>query len=225
MSIPLRLIVFDVDGTLIDSQAHIVAAMDAAFARAGRAPPPRARTLSIVGLSLPVAIRELAPELDDGESARIVEHYKQAYAARRQAHESPLYPGALAALKALAARPEALLGVATGKSRRGLDHLMGLHDLRQHFVTTQVADDHPSKPHPSMLEAALRETGAQARHGVMIGDTSFDMEMGRAAGLRTIGVGWGYHAADRLATAGAERVIGHFDELSDTLDTLWKETA
>ena len=111
------------------------------------------------------------------------------------------------------------LGIATGKSRRGLDHVLAAHGLAPMFATTQVADDHPSKPHPSMIRAALAETGADPAQSVMIGDTSFDMDMGRAAGVRTIGVSWGYHP--RAALAGADAVIDGFDALEAALDQLW----
>lgn len=216
----LRLVVFDVDGTLVDSQAHIVASMDRAFAGAGLAPPDRAATLSIVGLSLPVAMARLAPEaperIDD-----LVAGYKAAFASLRAEGDpaalSPLYPGARACLETLAAEPSTLLGIATGKSRRGLDHLLELHGLRGLFQTMQVADDHPSKPHPAMLEACLSETGVAPAQATIVGDTSYDMEMGRAAGLRGIGVSWGYHAADALRESGASLVIDRFEGLPDAL--------
>lgn len=219
MSADLRLVVFDVDGTLIDSQAHIVAAMAAAFAHAGLALPPRAEVLGIVGLSLPVAIARLAPAAPPDVLAEMLSAYKDAYTANRDATTAPAYPGAMAALQALAAEPETLLGVATGKSRRGLNHLFDLHGLHGLFQTTQVADDHPSKPHPSMLLAALRDTGIGPGAAVMIGDTSYDMEMARAAGLRAIGVAWGYHAGSALRAAGAQCVIESYADLPAALAT------
>jgi phosphoglycolate phosphatase len=224
MNAPLRLVVFDVDGTLIDSQAHILAAVQAAFTDVGLPVPEREAVLEIIGLSLPVAVRRLVPEATDMQLAALTGHYRAAFAERRTAGESPLFAGARGALDALAGRGEVLMGIATGKSRRGLDHAIGSHRLGGYFVTKQVADDHPSKPHPSMLHAALRETGAEAGSGVMIGDTTYDMEMARNAGLRGIGVAWGYHAPERLCSAGAERVIETFDDLAAVLDELW-ETA
>ena len=112
------------------------------------------------------------------------------------------------------------MGVATGKSRRGLDHVLEAHGLRRFFVTEQVADHHPSKPHPSMVQAALAETGVAPEDAVMIGDTSFDIDMGRAAGVRTVGVGWGYHGAGRLERA--DIVIDAFSALPAALETVWK---
>jgi phosphoglycolate phosphatase len=214
-----RLVVFDVDGTLVDSQALIIAAMDEAFAHVGAEPPSAAETLSIVGLSLPEAMRALRPGFDAATLEALVVGYKSSYNALRQGGEgaAPLYPGALATLQALAEMPGLLLGVATGKSRRGLEGLMQAHGLAQYFVTMQVSDDHPSKPHPSMLQRCLADTGASG--GVMIGDTEFDMGMGRAAGFGTIGVTWGYHGRERLHQA--DRVIDRFDELHPALQAIW----
>ncbi len=213
-----KLAIFDVDGTLVDSQTHITGALSAAFAAEGLALP--GDPLRVVGLSLPEAIRTLAPDLDAGPRARLVTAYRQAYFdLRANAAPAPLYPGARAVLERLAARDDVLMGVATGKSRRGLDHVLDAHGLTGFFVTCQVADHHPSKPHPAMVLAALAETGVEAIDAAMIGDTSFDMEMSRAAGLHRIGVGWGYHGAGKLGAA--DRVIDSFAMLPDALNEIW----
>ncbi len=220
MSDALRLILFDVDGTLADSQGAITSAMAAAFAGAGLPSPSRAEILSIVGLSLPLAMAELAGEQPADVQAVLVEGYKSAYKSARLAAgagHSPLYPGAAEVLAELNAVPEYLLGVATGKSQRGLDALIEAHELRC-FVTRQCADHHPSKPHPSMVLRAMAETGVRPEVTVMIGDTSFDIDMGRAAGVRTIAVDWGFHPAERL---GADHIIKSFDELAPLLRNTW----
>ena len=222
MTAPLRLVVFDVDGTLVDSQDHIHAAMAYALEAVGHDLPPRAEVLSIVGLSLPEAVARLVPHLAPAARAEIVAAYKQSFGKLRAGNLSPLFPGAADLLAELGAQPDLLLGVATGKSRRGLSHVLGAHGLAKRFVTTQVADDHPSKPHPSMLMAALAETGLRAADAVMIGDTTYDIEMGRAAGFHTIGVGWGYHRAEALTAAGAHRVVGDFVELGTAIDGIWE---
>ncbi|MCB2137024.1 MAG: HAD-IA family hydrolase [Rhodobacteraceae bacterium] len=222
MTVPLMLVVFDVDGTLVDSQAHILAAMDAAFAALGRPAPEAQATLGIVGLSLPVAIRRLVPDASEAEADRLVDAYKTAFQQQRLtgAGASPLYPGTRAMLDRLSGDVGLLMGLATGKSRRGLDHILALHGLEQYFVTRQVADDHPSKPHPSMLLAALAETGVRAGRAVMVGDTSYDMEMGRAAGMATIGVSWGYHEVGHLHAAGAGQVVDSMDALGQALSSV-----
>ncbi|MCA0930639.1 HAD-IA family hydrolase [Ruegeria profundi] len=222
MSAPLRLVLFDVDGTLVDSQGSIVAAMTASFDALSLPVPEREAILSIVGLSLPNAMARLVPECTDADQRRLVEGYKQAYHAQRLeqgAASSPLYPGARDTIEALHAVPEILLGVATGKSQRGLDALIEAHGLERYFVTRQVADHHPSKPHPSMIDTARGETGVGVANTVMVGDTRFDMDMARAAGVPSVGVTWGYH--DRLALDGATCVIETFDQLQGTLDAIW----
>ncbi len=212
-----RLVVFDVDGTLIDSQHLILAAMEFAFTAAGHPLPEREAVLSVVGLSLPEAMAALASHLPEPETLRLASHYRDSFLTQRQtggdAADAPLFPGAMAALQRLAAAPQTRLGVATGKARRGLDHVFAVHGLAGFFATLQTADGHPSKPHPSMLLAALAETGCEPRHAVMVGDTEFDIAMGRAAGMATIGVAWGYHPRARLRAAGADAIIDSFEAL------------
>lgn len=217
-----RLVIFDVDGTLVDSQDHIHAAMVAAFDAEGLIAPPRAEVLAIVGLSLPEAVSQLVPGLVESRRDRIVAAYKASFAPLRGAARAPLYPGARETLLALRTRGDVALGIATGKSRRGLAHLLAAHDLAGLFVTMQVADDHPSKPHPSMVVAALEETGVAAADAVMVGDTTYDMAMARAAGVEALGVGWGYHAAADLTRAGASEVLGAYDGLLPALDRIWR---
>ncbi|WP_369801396.1 HAD-IA family hydrolase [Novosphingobium sp. Fuku2-ISO-50] len=210
----MRLAIFDCDGTLVDSQADIALAMEAAFAAHALIAPPRADIRRIVGLSLGEAIRQLAPEIDSETAASLVAGYKDAFRARRAAGvvEEPLYDG-IAALVADLDTSGWLLGVATGKSDRGLAHCLERHGLTGHFVTLQTADRHPSKPDPAMIEACLDATGADPAQTVMIGDTAFDMAMAVNAGVHVIGVDWGYHHPEELVAAGAEAVAGSVDEL------------
>ncbi|SMP18984.1 HAD-IA family hydrolase [Shimia sagamensis] len=223
----LKLVIFDVDGTLVDSQGLIVEAMNLAFEGEGLTPPSRADTLSIVGLSLDVAMFKLMPEADSDLRARLVDGYKQGYMMRRTetgvAQSSPFFAGAREVLERLRAQDDVLLGVATGKSRRGLDKLIEGHGLGGFFETTQVADNHPSKPHPSMITTALAETGVVARDAVMIGDTSYDMEMAAAAGVAAIGVGWGYH--ETTALSAAHCVAEDFAALEGALAQVWENAS
>lgn len=210
----LRLAIFDCDGTLVDSQADIAEAMEAAFAAHGLTAPPRSAIRRIVGLSLGEAIRQLVPEAGADLARDLVESYKAAFRARRSAGvvEEPLFEG-IAALIAELDEAGWLLGVATGKSDRGLAHCLERHGLTGHFVTLQTADRHPSKPDPAMIEACLDATGASAAEAVMIGDTAYDMAMAVNAGVRAIGVDWGYHHPNELREAGAEAVAGSVAEL------------
>lgn len=220
----LRLVVFDVDGTLIDSQDFILMAMARAFSLAGFPAPNKADVLAIVGLSLDKAVAVLVPELDAAENQRAVALYRQAFIDLRAElggeAKAPLYPGARAALDRLHKIDNMLLGVATGKARRGLDHAYESHGIGHFFVTSQTADFHPSKPHPAMLQQAMRDTGVNAAQAVMVGDTEYDMEMGRAAGFATIGVSWGYHPRSRLGAADV--IINDFAELDAALQNIWK---
>lgn len=210
----MNLVIFDVDGTLIDSQHMIVAAMNRAFAANGLVAPARDEILSIVGLSLETAMRTLVQEEPDAFAPLLTEAYKEAFFELRRSreHHEPLFPGARDALDRLAARDDVVLGVATGKSRRGVQAILDLHGLHGRFVTIQTADDHPSKPHPGMVAAAMAETGVLPQRAIMLGDTTYDIEMARAAGARAVGVSWGYHAPESLTAAGAEAVLASFDE-------------
>jgi phosphoglycolate phosphatase len=227
MATPLHLVVFDMDGTLIDSQDVIKGAMRRAFGQAGLPAPSDTAILSIVGLSLPEAVQRLAPDLDGATVARTVDLYRQSFIDLRAMHgegaSSPLYAGARAALERLAAVDHMLMGVATGKARRGLDHALSCHELGGYFATLQTADDHPSKPNPSMLMQCLRDTGVDAGRAVMVGDTTFDIAMGRAAGFATVGVDWGYHPAEALRQAGADVLISRFDQLPQALHHVWRD--
>lgn len=213
-----RLAVFDCDGTLVDGQHDIQAAMVDAFRAQSLTPPSREAVRHIVGLSLPVAMRRLRPDLETEQQAALVEEYKYAYRSARDQGRigEPLYDGIRGLLDGLRADGWAM-AVATGKSDRGLTHCLAMHGLSDHFVSLQTADRHPSKPHPAMLEAALFEAAAMPQDSVMIGDTSFDMAMARSAGVRALGVAWGYHSVAQLMAAGADAVARDPEHLRELL--------
>ncbi len=215
----VKLAVFDCDGTLSDGQAGVVNAMDAAFAEIGMPAPPRSAVRRIVGLSLPQAIRHLAPELADSQQMAVVQAYKHAFRHSREtgALREPLFDGMADLLRRLHAGGWAL-GVATGKSDRGLAATLATHGLTDLFATLHTADRHPSKPHPSMLQAAMEDVLASPDTCCMIGDTVFDIQMAGAAGVRAIGVSWGYHEPAELLEAGAEAVAGDITELGRLID-------
>jgi phosphoglycolate phosphatase len=220
---PIRLVVFDCDGTLIDSQHMIVAAMAHAFEAHGLAPLPRETVLSIVGLSLDEALSALLPETEPRLRKAVTEGYKDAFHHLRARPDlaEPLFPGARETIERLAARDDVLLGIATGKSQRGLRLALEQHDLIRFFGTLQTADDAPSKPHPMMLERAMAEAGTRPAETALVGDTSYDIHMACAAGTHAFGVDWGYHSPDILVEAGAKRVLSAFDELHPALDEIW----
>ena len=213
-----RLAIFDCDGTLVDSQANICLAMEDCFAGAGLEAPPRERTRRVVGLSLVEAMAAMLPDAQPHVHAALAEDYKLAFHRLRGRGlvEEPLYEGMAALLDTLEEEGW-LLGVATGKSDRGLGICLGHHGLQRRFVTLQTADRHPSKPHPSMIEQAIADAGAAPETTAMIGDTSFDMAMARAAGVTAIGAAWGYHDAQELLAAGAHHIAAHPLEVADLL--------
>lgn len=215
----MKLVIFDCDGTLIDSQHNITAAMGHAFNRHDLVAPPTHKVLSVVGLSLTEAFAVLAPDETPEVRRSLVEHYRSAHAeGQLQRLEEPLYPGVREAISALIERGDVLLGIATGKSRRGVARLLEREGWHGTFLTIQTADDHPSKPHPSMIMAALAESGVGADAAVMVGDTSFDMAMARSASVGALGVAWGYHRPDLLLAAGAHRVIDTGEALVSAIE-------
>jgi phosphoglycolate phosphatase len=217
-----RLALFDCDGTLVDSQANICRAMEECFAVSRLDPPPREAIRRIVGLSLVPAIAQLLPEAEAGQHEAMAEDYKRAFFAMRASGAlapEPLFEGVADAIETLDAKGW-LLGVATGKSDRGLRHILEHHGLYDRFVTLQTADRHPSKPHPSMIETAMAEAGASPGTTAMIGDTSFDILMARAAGAHAVGVAWGYHTMHELWQAGAGHVVDHAAALPAHLEAL-----
>ncbi len=218
----LKLCALDLDGTLVDSQHHIVAAMAAAFAREGEAPPDAGAVRQIVGLPLEVALRRLAPGIGGLQVERLGQAYRDAYfeAKSLDGAPEPLFPGTIEVLDALEAAGW-LLAVVTGKSRRGLLAVLDGHGLRGRFVTLKSADDGPGKPDPTVLAEAVAEAGCEAGRTVMVGDTSFDMEMARNARIAAgIGVSWGYHDAARLQAAGSALILDSFDQLVPVAERL-----
>ena len=223
----MKLAIFDVDGTLVDSQAMIAASLTAAFRAEGLPVPERTRMMSIVGLSLVDAMATLTPGENHTTHERLAAAYKEAFWEHRSRgeHTETLFPGAAELLVKLRARKDVALGIATGKSRRGVAHLIERHGWEGWFATVQTSDDHPSKPHPSMITAALAETATAATRTIMIGDTSYDIAMARAAGVWAAGVTWGNHATVELTKAGAHTISSNFNELERHLDSLWQENA
>jgi phosphoglycolate phosphatase len=215
----IKLAVFDVDGTLVDSRRTIAHAMDEAFTAIGLPAPGYEATRRIVGLSLVPAIQVLAPDLPPERYGALGEAYKNAFISLRAAQPhltEQLYDGALDLIHDLK-NDGWLLGVATGKARRGVDMFLDKNGLRGVFDAAYCADDGPGKPHPHMLECNIRALGADPARTVMIGDTSFDMAMARAAGVYAQGVAWGFHTIDEVQDGGAHHIAETFADLRAAL--------
>jgi phosphoglycolate phosphatase len=217
-----RLAIFDCDGTLVDSGATIHRALHTTFGVHGFPCPPPSVTRKVIGLSLDQAMAALVP---DADHAALSATYKDAFIAMRGAGEvdEPLFEGIVELLDTLG-RDGWLLGVATGKSDRGLRHCLAAHGIAGRFVTLQTADRNPSKPHPAMALAAMAEAGAEPQATVFVGDTGWDMGCARAAGCGAIGVGWGYHDHHEMMAMGAHDVAATPAEIA-VLASKWIGTA
>lgn len=214
----MKLVVFDVDGTLVDSRTSIHSSSDAAFRHLGRTPPPYDEVRQIVGLSLFEGLARLAPDLSSAEVQALVDFYKVHFG-RLHADpdwKDPLYAGAADLLDHVKATGWKI-AMATGQSRRGVERALRVHDWADLFDTTHCADDGPGKPHPSMLLEAMRTIGASAGQTLMIGDTAHDILMARAAGVTAVAVTWGFHTRAEIVEAGANVICETFDELRAVL--------
>lgn len=213
MSSPIKLAVFDCDGTLVDSQHAISSCMSDAFRHVGLTPPPIAHVRRVVGLPLAQAI-EILVSNDNAPIRDMVTAYSQSWHRMRAGGtlDEPLFDGTVELLSSLKSA-DWTLGVATGKSMRGLRQTLEHHGLEGLFATLQTADTARGKPDPEMLHLAMEETAADPSETVMIGDTTYDIEMAVAAGVRALGVAWGYHAPDDLMAAGAVTVFETVNEL------------
>ena len=216
-----KLAIFDCDGTLVDGQANVCLAMEEAFAATGLSAPPRSQIRRAVGLSLPQAMAILLPGSTSDQQDALAEHYRLAFRTQREAGlvYEPLFEGMEALLQGLNTQGW-VLAVATGKSDRGLAHCLAEHGITHLFSSLQTADRHPSKPHPAMVQHILFETAISPRNAVMIGDTSYDMAMAESAGVRAIGVEWGYHDREELLASGAASVAADIEELKTMLEGL-----
>lgn len=218
----LRLVIFDCDGTLVDSFVAIHDAMVAAFRDFARPPPPEAELRGMIGLSVAQQVAVLAPQARPEERLALENSYRQHRLGRADPPE-PLFPGARACLEAID-HDDTLMAVATAKGAKGLRATLDRHGLHRHFVNLQTGDHHPGKPHPAMVLASLAEAGVDPENALVVGDTRFDIEMAVNAGVAPIGVAWGYHDAQDLKRAGAFAIAPDFATLTEMISERFCQT-
>jgi phosphoglycolate phosphatase len=213
----VKLIIFDFDGTLVDSRKLIIESHRIVFGEFGLALPSEDDSLSLIGMSLELVLAQLAGPGAPVE--KMVAAYRRLLPLLRADvgfAEMP-FSGAADLLAALAGHREVHLGIASGHTSHAIGPALERFGWHGYFRTVQTADKAPSKPHPGMLLQALGEAGVDAGDAIMIGDTAFDMEMANAAGVCAVAVSWGYHRAGRLQDAGASRIFNDMGELPDYL--------
>jgi phosphoglycolate phosphatase len=215
----VRLIVFDCDGTLVDSQQTIITATEAALGSHDFVCPDRRDILYAVGLPVDVAMRRHAPEATDDQIINMLDIYRETYQQLVQQDDrgQVMFEGMHEQIIQLGNMDDTLLGIITMKSRRGLEPVVDAYDIRQYFQVLKSADDGPGKPNPDLMLDAMRETGVDAAQTLMVGDTSFDILMAKAAGTQAIGVGWGYQTVEELEESGADVIAATPEDLNNLL--------
>ncbi|PRX05432.1 UNVERIFIED_ORG: phosphoglycolate phosphatase [Martelella mediterranea] len=212
----MKLVLFDCDGTLVDSLAIIQETMVRTFRAFGHAVPDEHAIRGTVGLTLDVAIAGLlGRNAVDHECRDMMGYYRSLFAEVRRdpAMQEKLYDGIAVMLSELFLQDDILVGAVTGKSRRGLDHMLKTHGYSEKFIATRTADDCPSKPNPAMVLECCDETGMRPEQAVVVGDSVFDIQMACAAGASAIGVSWGYGAPDALKQSGAMAIAATPDDI------------
>jgi phosphoglycolate phosphatase len=214
-----KLVVWDVDGTLVDSRETIFESAKGGFALLGEPEPTYEAVRQIVGLDLREGLGVLLPHRSGADLDRVVEAYRQAFQGRVQqpGFIDPLYEGAAETLDRLRADGWKI-AMATGKSRRGVDLVLRMHAWEDLFDSTHCSDDGPGKPDPAMLFEAMRALGCGPDQTIMVGDTAHDMRMAKSAGAYAQGVSWGFHTGDEVAAGGADHVAHDFTSLNRQLD-------
>lgn len=210
----IKLLVFDWDGTLMDSEAQIVTCMQAAIADLSLEPRSADQVKNIIGLGLREAVSALYPQSDDSLVIAMSDRYRDHWLAGYQ--QSPLFPGVEETLQFLKAEGFQL-AVATGKGRRGLDKVLSETGLTEIFAATRCSDETLSKPHPLMLEQIMTELRIAPEQTLMIGDTEYDMEMARNARAHPVAVSYGVHEWERLQRHAPLTCLDQITEITDWL--------
>jgi phosphoglycolate phosphatase len=213
--VQFELIVFDWDGTLMDSEARIVGCLRRAFRELEQPVPPPEEARDVIGLGLDQAMRRLHPSADETLRGELIRRYRYHFL-RADPSASPLFEGARETVAELHRR-ELLLAVATGKSRVGLEQALDDSGLRGYFHAQRCAEQTQSKPHPQMLLEILDELGVRAEDALMVGDTEYDMQMARNAGVPAVAVSYGVHEPERLLAHGPLACLDRISDLPDWL--------
>ncbi|MCF6302960.1 MAG: HAD-IA family hydrolase [Devosiaceae bacterium] len=217
----LKLVIFDLDGTLIDTVALFVGAITSVFERVGEPVPEEKAIRSISGLGAQAGVRHIAPGADDARINELIGLYREEYLARAtQSMREALFPGALQALNTLHGRDEYVLAVATGKPLASTNRVLDAHQVKGLFTSIQTPDTNIAKPDPDMILTAMGIVDVVPEKTIMIGDTTHDMNMSVAAGVKALGVDWGYHQPEELNAAGADMIVRDFDQMINAIDKL-----
>ena len=211
-------VILDCDGTLVDSQGHIAAVFNETITAFGYEPVEPDAVYRVIGLSLDDALRRLLPDSSPDLRDRLIHAYRARYAVD-VAGKNPLYDGVREFLDALIAQGRRL-AMATGKSRSGALRVVAEHGLSEYFAAIKTGDVCRPKPDPDMLLQILDELGLPPDRAIMVGDTTFDVDMANAAGVRAVGVTCGAHGREELALAGAHLVLDRLPDLAPHLDRL-----
>lgn len=206
-----ELLVFDWDGTLMDSAASIVYAIQESSRDLGLPVPERERASHVIGLGLKDALRYAVPDLPESDYGKLVERYRHHYLARDPDIE--LFPGVREMLAGLRQKGH-LLAVATGKSRAGLDRVLQSTQLGSYFDASRCADETHSKPHPAMLQELMQDLVVPLQSTLMIGDTTHDLQMAENAGVASLAVSYGAHPREQLTALGPLACVDHPEELA-----------
>ena len=218
-----KLVIMDLDGTLVDSQEFIISATTVAFRDEGLKVPKRENILSIIGLSLTEAFRVLNKDLNEKQIKKLTSRFKNCYNTFNQEQLiSPLYKNAKNFLENLNRNEEIILAIATGKGLKGLLQILKAHNLESFFSKLQTSDFYPSKPDPTMLVSLMKTLKIKTEDAVMVGDTDFDVSMAHRAGIKSIGVLWGYHSISRIKLMKPTAIVENFADLEQKINELFR---
>ncbi len=217
----MRLIIFDCDGTLVDSQKSIMNAIVTAWEGFGLNPPKLSSVLQVIGLTIQDSVRVLEPNLNENDYGKLEKEFYSAFVnLNEQAKiEEELFPNVVETLNVLN-DDKSYLAVLTGKGKLGLQNTFKNKNIGEYFISTKTSDCGPGKPNPQTMNELIAELGVEKENVVMIGDTTHDILTAKNAGVKSIGVSFGYHSVSELVNAGADEIVDDFSNLPSVIDTL-----